>query len=87
MSKTLTALVEQRRHFSRKALLSAVGIIAALAAYPILATGSRSPESAPVRIVEVVVAPAHRLPTYTVSRSYVGRVESARRSELAFEGE
>ena len=39
MSKTLTALVEQRRHFSRKALLSAVGIIAALAAYPILAAG------------------------------------------------
>ena len=85
MSKTLTASVKQRRHFSRKALLSAVGISAALAAYLILAAGSRSPESAPVRIVEVVVAPAHRLPAYTVSRSYVGRVESARRSELAFE--
>ncbi len=75
----------QSRHLSRNAILSGAGIIAALAPYPILAASNRSPEPAPVRILEVVVAPAQVVSTYTVSRSYVGRVESARRSELAFE--
>ena len=75
----------RHRLLSRNALLSGAGIIATLAAYPLLGASNRSPEPAPVRILEVVVAPAHVVPTYTVSRSYVGRVESARRSELAFE--
>ena len=39
----------------------------------------------PARILEVAVAPALVVSAYTVSHSYVGRVESARRSELAFE--
>ncbi len=75
----------KRWRLARKPMLAGAGIIATLAAYPLLAASDRSSERTPVRILAVTVALARVVPTYTVSRSYVGRVESARRSELAFE--
>jgi RND family efflux transporter MFP subunit len=71
--------------FPRKTIVTAAAILAGLASYPLLAANEAPSRPATPRLLEVTVAVAHVVPTYTVSRSYVGRVESARRSELAFE--
>ena len=62
-----------------------MSILAGLAAYPLLATSDRAAASTPIRVLAVDVLEARSVPSYSVVHSYVGRVESARRSELAFE--
>ena len=68
-----------------RALLVLVGILAPIAAYPLLGETAASPKRVPVRALAVAVVEAKLVSAYEVSHSYVGRVESARRSELALE--
>ena len=61
------------------------GVLTALAAYPLLSASDHAAASTPIRALAVSVLEVRSVPSYDVARSYVGRIESARRSELAFE--
>ena len=65
--------------------LLAGAVLAALSLYLLLDPGDPAAASVPMRVLAVNVLKAQSVPTYTVAHSYVGRIESARRSELAFE--
>ena len=70
---------------TRKRLLLSIGVLAAVSADPLLASSDDPTASAPTRVLAVNVLEARSVATYTVAHTDLRRIESARRSQLAFE--